>query len=156
LNPPNNAFNGTNTFSGSTEMWNMDLDQYDLSNFVNVDDTSLDIKITTAADVVFINTIVLSVYSVFPDATLLINNFKNYCNTLIIDLDFTISNQSYNNQLKKNTPIAFYIENELVVVSETSDEIGIGQEANYNIRINIPQKYPNRLKLVGVVDDNGT
>ena len=156
LNPPNNAFNGTNTFSGSTEMWNMDLDQYDLSNFVNVDDTSLDIKITTAADVVFINTIVLSVYSVFPDATLLINNFKNYCNTRIIDLDFTVANHAGNHPLKKHTPIAFYIENELVAVSETSEEIGIGQEANYNIRINVPQKYPYRFELVGVVDDDGT
>src|SRR5690606_40914324 len=97
------------------------------SNFVNVDDTSLDIKITTAADVVFINTIVLSVYSVFPDATLLINNFKNYCNTRIIDLDFTVANHACNHPLKKHTPIAFYIENELVAVSETSEEIEIGR-----------------------------
>jgi|GEM_PF-2073289 len=155
LNPPNNAFNGTNTFTGSTELWNMDLDMYDLSKHVNVDDTSLDIKIKTGGDVVLINTIVLSVYSVFPDATITIDDFKNYCNTRILDLEYTISNHKGNHPLKAGVPIAFYINNELVGKSVTENEIGIGQEIKYKHTLEIPKKVGYRFDLVGNVDDLG-
>ena len=155
LNPPNNAFNCTNSFSGSTQLWNMDLDLYDLSNYVNVDDTSLDIKMTTAADVVLINTIVLSVYSVFPDATSAITNYKNYCHTRTVDIDYTIANYKGNHPLKNNTPVAFYINDELVGKAETSEEIKIGGDAKYTIRLDIPKKFGYRFDLKISVDDQG-
>lgn len=155
LNPPNNAFNCTNSYSGSTELWNMDLDLYELNDHINVDDTSLDIKITTAADVVLINTIILSVYSVFPDATIALNNYKNYCYQRIIDLEYTVANHKGNHPLKENTPIAFYINNELLEVTETDVEIPIGQEIKYHHTLNIPAKYGYRFDLVVNVDDTG-
>ncbi|SEH54611.1 gliding motility-associated C-terminal domain-containing protein [Paenimyroides aquimaris] len=155
LNPPNNAFNGTNTYTGSTELWNMDLDLYELSDFVEVDDTSLDIKMTTAADVVLINTIVLSVYSVFPDATTFINSYQNYCYQQIVDIEYIVANYKGNHPLKANTPVAFYIDDELIETTETEEEIGIGQQATYNVTLNIPKKFGYRFDLVVSVDDTG-
>ncbi len=155
LNPANNAFNCTNTYSNSTEMWNMDLDEYDLSTYVEVDDTILDIKVTTAADVVFFNTIVLSVYSVFPDATMTLDSYKNYCNTRVVDVNYTVANHKGNHPLKKDTPIAFYINNELVGTTKTSDEVAIGKEITYTTTLNIPKKFGYRFDLVANVDDTG-
>ena len=155
LNPATNAFNGTNSYTGSTELWNMDLDMYELSSFVKVDDTSLDIKVKTAQDVVFLNTIVLSVYSVFPDASIKINEVKNYCNQRTIDVDFTVGNYKGNHPLKENTPIAFYIKNELVGSAKTTSEINVGQGANYSISLDIPRKFSYRFDLEVVVDDEG-
>ncbi len=156
LNPANNAFNCTNTYSNSTEMWNMDLDEYDLSTYVEVDDTILDIKVTTAADVVFFNTIVLSVYSVFPDATMTLDSYKNYCNTRVVDVNYTVANHKGNHPLKKDTPIAFYINNELVGTTKTSDEVAIGKEITYTTTLNIPKKFGYRFDLVANVDDTGS
>lgn len=156
LNPADNAFNCTNSYSNSTEMWNMDLDEYDLSSYVEVDDTVLDIKVTTAADVVFFNAIVLSVYSVFPDATISGINYKNYCHSRIVDVDYIVANHKGNHPLKAKTPIAFYINDELVGRAETNDEIEQGGEIKYTTNLNIPAKYGYRFDLVMKVDDNGS
>lgn len=155
LNPANNAFNCTNSYSNSTEMWNMDLDQYDLSTFVEVDDTVLDIEVTTAADVVLFNTIVLSVYSVFPDATTQANNYKNYCHTRMVDIDYTVGNYKGNHPLKAQTPIAFYINNELIGRDQTTQEISEGNEENFTTTLNIPEKFGYRFDLEIRVDDTG-
>jgi hypothetical protein len=36
LNPVDNAFNGTNSFTGSTSLYNMDLDVYTIQNNINI------------------------------------------------------------------------------------------------------------------------
>lgn len=155
LNPSNNAFNGTNSYSGSKELWNMDLDLYQLSNYVEVNDTELDIKMTSAGDVVLINTIVLSVYSVFPDATMSLDGYKNYCHSRTVDVNYTVANHKGNHPLKKGTPIAFYINNELIGTAKTDDEIAEGSEITYTITLEIPKKFGYRFDLVANVDDTG-
>lgn len=155
LNPADNAFNATNSYSGSTQNWNMDLDLYQLSDYVEVDDTSLDIKIKSAGDVVLINTAILSVYSVFPDATMSMNKYQNYCHTRTIEIDYTVANHKGNHPLKKDTPIAFYINNELVGTAQTDDEIEEGKELTYTVRLEIPKKFGYRFDLVANVDDTG-
>ncbi|MGK4567631.1 hypothetical protein [Flavobacterium sp. 3HN19-14] len=49
LNPPTNAFNGTNTITGSSSLYNMDLDIYDIEDNIAVGDTSALIQMTSAA-----------------------------------------------------------------------------------------------------------
>ena len=48
LNPGNNQFNGTNSYTGSTSLWNMDLDVYDLEGLydIGVGDTDIEIEVT--------------------------------------------------------------------------------------------------------------
>jgi len=43
LNPETNAFNGTNSFTGGTDLYNMDIDFYPIENTINVGDTSASI-----------------------------------------------------------------------------------------------------------------
>ncbi|WP_396212204.1 gliding motility-associated C-terminal domain-containing protein [Flavobacterium sp.] len=58
LNPANNAFNGTNSITGSSTLYNMDLDIYDIQNYVQKGATSMDIELTSGQDVVMINAVV--------------------------------------------------------------------------------------------------
>ena len=36
LNPENNAFNGTNSFTGASDLYNMDLDVYNIQNNIHI------------------------------------------------------------------------------------------------------------------------
>ncbi len=155
LNPYDNAFNGTNSFTGSSELWNMDLDLYDLNKYIKKNDTSLDIEIKTGPDIVTINTVVLSVKSVFPDATINVHDIRNYCYSRIIDFEYTVANYEGNYPLKKDTPIAFYINNELIATAKTSEEIGIGDELTETISFMIPSKYSYKSMVTAKVDDAG-
>ena len=40
LNPANNAFNGTNSFTNDSNLYNMDIDVYPIQNTINIGDTS--------------------------------------------------------------------------------------------------------------------
>jgi len=60
LNPIDNVFNSTNSFNGSDELWNMDLDFFEISNSIEVGDTYADIEITSGQDLVIINNINVS------------------------------------------------------------------------------------------------
>lgn len=155
LNPYDNAFNGTNSFTGSSEFWNMDLDLYDLDKYIKQHDTSLDIEIKTGPDIVTINTVVLSVKSVFPDATINIQNVQNYCYSRNVDVEYTVANYEGNYPLKKDTPIAFYINNEVIWTVKTSREIGIGKELTETVSVTIPPKYSYKSVVTVKVDDEG-
>src|SRR5690606_4447696 len=73
LNPSDNVFNGTNSFTGATNLYNMDLDYYDISAYVTPGDTTLDVMLTSHQDVVFINNIVVVLSSELPDASITVN-----------------------------------------------------------------------------------
>ena len=74
LNPGNNAFNGTNSYTGSGLNYNMDLDFYDLVGIVQPGDTSVLINLTSSQDFVMVNNVITSVNSEIPDATIAIDN----------------------------------------------------------------------------------
>src|SRR5690606_25177758 len=107
------------------------------------------------SDVVLINTIVLSVYSVFPGATTVLNSYQNYCHQQIVDIEYIVANYKGNHPLKAKTPIACYIDDELIATAETEVEIGMDQQAVANITLNIPKKFGYRFDLVVSVDDTG-
>src|SRR5690606_12487401 len=73
LNPSNNVFNGTNSFTGDSDLYNMDLDYYDISAYVSPGDTILDVMLTSSQDVVFVNNIVVVLSSELPDASITVN-----------------------------------------------------------------------------------
>ena len=50
LNPANNAFNGTNSVTNSNQLYNMDLDIYNIQNNINVGDTQALIQLTSFQD----------------------------------------------------------------------------------------------------------
>lgn len=61
LNPADNLFNGTNSFTGSTVLYNMDLDFFDISGLINETDDFLAIEMNSLQDLIIMNVIVTKV-----------------------------------------------------------------------------------------------
>ena len=153
LNPATNAFNGTNSFSGSNLSYNMDLDVYDIENFINIGDTSATIRLTTAADLIIINNVVTVLNSQLPDATIQADNIRLACDNLNIEVDYTVYNTNSTDVLPGNVPIAFYADGALIGNSVTVDPIPIGGSESGTINLSLPEGISNPFTLTMVVDD---
>jgi len=156
LNPANNAFNGTNSFTGSSTLYNMDLDVYNIQNNINIGDTSAQIQLTSGQDVVLINVVVTKLNSQLPDATIVTNTVSQSCNSKVIVVDYTVSNLNCTNPLPSGTPIAIYADGQLIGLTQTATVIPINGTENGQITITLPTSIPNNYTLTFVVDDNGT
>ncbi|MEX0996423.1 MAG: gliding motility-associated C-terminal domain-containing protein [Flavobacteriaceae bacterium] len=157
LNPANNAFNSTNSFTNSSELWNMDIDFYDIQNNIQIGDTQATITLTSGQDFVMINNIVTVLNSQLPDATIEIDNFiaGEECGNREVFLEFTVYNSNSTDVLPENTPIAFYANNTLVETTATIDEIPIDGSESQEITLTIPLAIPEEFTLRVVVDDLG-
>ena len=155
LNPENNAFNGTNSFTGSDTLYNMDLDVYSIQNNINIGDTSATIELTSGQDFVMINTIVTKLNNQLPDATIAIDTITKQCNSRLINVNFTVSNFNATNELLSGTPIAIYANGILINFAETTIPIAIDGSWSSTISLLIPDEIPNDFTLLFVVDDTG-
>ncbi|WP_432412670.1 T9SS type B sorting domain-containing protein [Rasiella sp. SM2506] len=158
LNPVDNAFNGTNSYTGSIQLYNMDLDVYDLEGIVMPGDTSINIALTSSQDFVMVNNLITSVNSEIPDATIVIDNLGVLCQNRDINVNYTVYNVNSTALLPANTPIAFYVNNALVGQSLTVGDIPIDGSESGVITLNLPVATPPVFDLKAVVDDvgNGT
>ncbi len=156
LNPVNNAFNGTNSFTGSTELYNMDIDVYDIQNHISIGDTSAFIRLTSGRDFVMVNNIVTVLNSQLPDATIDYENHILTCNDRDIELNFVVRNNNATDVLPANTPISFYANEILIGQTATQGPIEIGGSENGSIIMSIPENIPEPFQLTLVVDDDGS
>lgn len=156
LNPPTNAFNGTNTITNSTALYNMDLDIYSIQNNIAIGDTSADIQMTSNQDFVMINAIVSKLNSQLPDATISIDVTNQACNSNILLVDFTVYNLNSTEILPAGTPISIYANGEFIEYTETLTPISIGGSWSDQISILLPFTVPSNFDLQFVVDDIGT
>ena len=154
LNPADNAFNGTNSFTGSTTLYNMDLDVYNIQNNINIGDVSATIQMTSDRDFVMINSIVTKLNSQLPDASVKIDNIAQSCNTRTLILDYTVSNINSTNFLPAGTFITVYANNLAVGIAQTTVDIPIGGSIIYQITVTIPSSIPAIFDLKFIVDDN--
>jgi len=155
LNPSTNAFNGTNSFTGNQDLYNMDIDVYDLQNNIEIGDQSAEISLTSGQDFVMINNVITVLNSQLPEATIAINAISRDCFSRVVNLNYTVFNSNSTDVLPAFTPIAFYIEDELVATSETQNNILIGGSEAYSISIMVPENSPNTATVIASVDDNG-
>src|SRR5690554_70844 len=158
LNPPNNAFNSTNSYTSSAELWNMDLDYYDLEglNIIEPGDDHIDIRLTSGQDFIMVNNVIVSVNSELPDATITIDQLGVLCEDSTMDVHYTVHNVNSTAALPIDTPIAFYIDDNLVAQSQTLTEIPIEGSESRTIELTIPPATPQIFTLKAVVDDDGT
>jgi gliding motility-associated-like protein len=156
LNPAGNQFNGTNTFTGSTTLYNMDLDVYDIQNNINIGDTTAQIQLTSGQDFVMINVVATKLNSQLPDATIAINNFTQSCNSRQIVANYTVSNVNSTAPLPAGTSIAIYANSTLIGNTTTSVILQIGESVSGQITLTIPNTIPLNFILKFIVDDNGT
>jgi len=155
LNPPNNAFNGTNTFTGSSTLYNMDLDVYDIQNHIQVGNQSAEIKLTSGQDFVMISTIVTKLNSQLPDATVSIDNVLLECNSKVINVDYTVYNINSTNALRSGVPISIYADGIFIRTIFTTQILAIGESYSSTITLTLPDSIPNDFTLEFVVDDSG-
>lgn len=156
LNPANNAFNGTNSITGSSSLYNMDLDIYNIQNNINIGDTTAQIQLSSGQDVVLINAIVTKLNSQLPDAGVVLNSLNQTCDSRDIQINFTVTNYNCTNSLPAGTPIAIYADGQLIGQTQTTVLIPIDGSENKQITITLPSSIPNSFIITIVVDDNGT
>ena len=156
INPANNAFNGTNSLTGSTTLYNMDLDIYNIENNIEIGDSSALIQLTSSQDFVMINAVVTKLNSQLPDATISIDEIIEECNSRLIQVNFTVYNTLSTNELPSGTPIAIYANGEFIQYTETTLPIPIDGSWSSQVTIEIPDTIPDGFTLLFVVDDDGT
>ena len=63
-----------------------------------------------------------------PDATIVINGPLNTCREETLEIQYTVYNTLGNAPLPSNTPIAFYIDGQLIMQAQTQEIIAIGAQ----------------------------
>lgn len=155
LNPANNAFNGTNSFTGATDLYNMDIDVYNIQDNINIGDTSATIALTSGQDFVMINNIITVLNSQLPDATISIDDYIVNCGDNSIELFYSINNFNSTDVLPANTPIAFYVDGILIGQSQTINDIAIDASENGSIVVTVPDNIDPNLTIIAIADDDG-
>ncbi len=156
LNPVNNAFNSTNSFTGATNLYNMDLDVYPIQDNIAIGDTSAQITLTSGQDFVMINVVMTKLNSQLPDATIQTSDYISQCNSRDVTYDFTVFNVNSTNELAAGTPIAAYVGGVLVGTAQTTAVIPIGGSESGQMTVTIPESSLDTFDILFVVDDNGT
>ena len=155
LNPINRIFNSTNTITGSSDLYNMDIDVFSLDEFVTIGDTTADIRITSGGDFVLINTVLTKFTTESIDASIEIDWVQTECSSREIEVDYTVYNTISNISLPINTPIAIYANDILVGTTFTTIEITQNQSESNSIVIEIPTTISSPFQLTFSVDDSG-
>ena len=156
LNPVNNAFNGTNSLTNSSVLYNMDLDVYPIQNNINIGDTSAQIQLTSSQDFVMINAIVTKLNSQLADATVVINNVATTCDSRTIIADYKVSNFNSTAVLPANTPISIYVNDIFIKTIFSQTIIPIDGNESGQVTLLIPNAIGNSFNLKFGVDDNGS
>ena len=157
-NPANNPFNGTNSFTGSNSSWNMDVDTYPINNFINVGNTSLQLTLNSLTNR-NVSTIITSIQSELPDATISLDNItgQDICQNHDLTLDYTVYNVNSNDTLLAGTPISVYANNNVLLSTVTlPSDILIGDSLSLSTLVNIPASIASPFTLSMVVNQNAT
>lgn len=155
MNPINNVFNSTNSITGSNTLYNMDLDVYEIDNYVAIGDTSASITLSSSQDFIMINTVITKLNSQLPDATVVLNNVATLCNSREVNINYTVYNTNSTEILPANTSISFYSTGQFLGRTFTQNAIAIGGSETGTFSLTIPVSISNNFNLQAVVDDMG-
>jgi len=156
LNPADNAFNGTNSFTGSTELYNMDVDFYNIENYISPGDTEATIQLTSNQDLVMVNNITTVLNTGLADATIQIDTNLYACRQRDLNINYTVYNTNATAPLPSSTPITFYIDDIIIEQTQTLTTIPINGSESNTIEVNLPDSVPDNFEILVRVDDNGT
>lgn len=154
LNPVSNAFNGTNSFTNASNLYNMDLDVYDLENNIQIGDTSANIRMTSSQDIVMINAIVTKLNSQLPDAVIAIDRVSTECNSRAVTLHYTVSNFEATADIPAHIPIAIYLNGTYIQSTQTQNLIPIDGSESGAVFINLPEGVTSPFEIQLVVDED--
>ncbi|MGG7036981.1 MAG: gliding motility-associated C-terminal domain-containing protein, partial [Flavobacterium sp.] len=155
LNPAQNVFNGTNSVTGNTALYNMDLDIYSIQNNIDVGDTSATIALSSYQDFVMINTVITKLNNQLPDATIVLNSVEKQCDSKTILVHYTVSNTNCTDPLPAGTPVSFYADGQFIQTAFTETEIPIDGSVADQITLILPDTIATDFELKLAVDDMG-
>ncbi|MDC8003419.1 CARDB domain-containing protein [Aureisphaera galaxeae] len=153
LNPADNAFNGTNTFTGSSDLYNMDIDQYSVENLIQPGDTEALIELTSNQDLVIVQNIVTVLNVALPEATISIDNIVGgtECGNRELTIDYTVFNTNGTDRLPP-AEVAFFGDNVLMAETMTTAIINFGESESESITFTVPDGIPSDFLLRAFVD----
>jgi len=155
LNPVNNVFNGTDSVSGSNTLYNMDMDVYDLQNYIQVGDTTAEVKLSSSQDFIMINTVVVKLNSQLPDGTVTIDSVYKECDSKTITVGYTIADYNATNPLPANTPVSIYLNGTYFQTVYTPAAVPVDGALAFEVTLHLPESTPTDFELKFVVDDLG-
>lgn len=153
LNPANNAFNGTNSFTNSAALYNMDLDFYNIENYINSGDTSAQVQLTSGFDFVMVSTVVTKINSQLPDAVVTASIQPTTCDSKQISLAYTISNIG-TNPLPAGTSVRIDADATQLFTGQTNAELAPGTAETQTLLLDIPDNISDSFVLLITVDQN--
>ena len=155
LNPASNQFNGTNSFTGANDLYNMDIDVYGIENNIDVGDTQATIQLTSGQDFVMINSIITVLNSQLPDGVVSIDDIDTSCNSRDVTVNYTITNQG-TDLLPAETPISFYADGIFTGSALTSQPLAPEEFTEQVTVLTITDAATDTFGLVITVDDDGS
>jgi len=155
LNPGNNQFNGTNSFTGASDLFNMDIDFYDIADNINPGDSTAEVQLTSNQDLVLVSNVVTVLNIERPDAAIAVDGFQllTTCEDREVTIEYTVSNLESTMALQAGTSIGFFIGSTLVAQTATQAVIPINGSESGSITFTIPDTAPSDVNLLVVVDD---
>lgn len=157
INPLNNAFNSTNSFTGSNQLYNMDIDVYDVEDFVQIGNPTATIQLVSLQDFVLITTVVSKLNNQLPDATIRFETPDIECNLRTFDVDYTVFNLNSTDVLPAGIPVSVFADATYVTTFFTQNAIPIGGSQTGSVRVTIPIAANLDFELKFIVDqgENG-
>lgn len=152
INPLNNAFNSTNSFTGSDQLYNMDIDVYDIESFVEIGNPTAVIELTSLQDFVMITTVISKLNNKLPDATITFQIPQIECNSRSITLNYTVSNFDGTEILVPTIPISIFADDTYLTTFFTQNSVPIGESIDGVISVTIPENIPLDFNLTFIVD----
>lgn len=153
LNPANNAFNGTNSILNTSNLYNMDLDIYDIQDNISIGDSEAFIQLTSGQDLVMISTVVTLLNSQLPDATIAINSINSQCDSDTVELFYTVYNSNSTEVLPANTSISVYVNGIFAFSTQTQTDIPVNGSESGSIFITVPEDSTEIYQVMLVVDE---
>lgn len=155
LNPSDNLFNGTNSFTGETTLYNMDMDWFPINNYVPVGSNMFNFYMSSSNDAVIIQNLVFVINTQLPDATISIDEVNSNCDTRELVVEFTVRNTESTSPLPSHTPISFFANQTYLATFHTNSTIPVNGSETQTITLTIPANVPSYFTLTAKVDDQG-
>ena len=152
INPLGNAFNSTNSFTGSNQLHNMDLDVYDIESFIQVGNPTANIQLISLQDFVMITTVISKLNNQLPDATVSFELPFTECNSRVITVDYTVFNDNSTDILPAAIPVSVFANGIYITTFATQNALEIGESETGSITITLPDAIVSDFELTFIVD----
>jgi len=158
-NPATNPFNSSHVSLPGSPTYQIDVDTYNISNCINVGDTSANFLAQNTFNNIYMSTLITHIYAELPDATISMDNItgQDICQNRDLTIDYTVYNNNATDTLPAGTPISIFV-NDSILISTVllPSDILIDDSLNLSTLVTIPTGISSPFTLSMVVNQNAT